>query len=235
MAELTPNLADIEKNELYEKYRKLEEQYRLSENLLSKIMNEHENQKKHISLELFHVIAQTIYSLLLGIRMTLDSDANEMLKAYLRKLEDSAEDVLGKVKRLSFDLYPLVIDDIGFIAAVSKYLKLQKDTGVSMNLQIYGEKKPVHSEKDLLLYRVIQEVLLLLIYEFKENSIKIILSFYDKPENNFLFSFAKGEKQYNKEVIEAGLIVIRTRLLEWNGKIHIQEKDDTWLIEAIIP
>lgn len=235
MAEPIPNLADVEKSDLYEKYWRLEEQYRLSENLLSKIMRDHENQKKHLSLELFHVIAQTIYSLLLGIRMTLDSDANEMLKVYLRKLENSAEDVLEKVKRLSFDLYPLVIDDFGFIAAVTNYLKLQKDTGISTNLKIYGEKKRVHSEKELLLYRVIQEVLLLLIYEFKENSIKIILSFYEKPENKFLFFFAKGEKEHNKETIEAGLVVTMKRLLEWKGNIYIQEKHDEWLIEAIIP
>lgn len=224
--------------QLNEKYKVIEDQYIFSEKLLRKLINDQESQNKYISQELYHVIAQSLYSILLGLRMTIDSVVDEGLKDYLKKLEKSGDDLLKKIKRLSFELYPLFIEDIGFIAAFKADIKSLKQDGVSIELDINEERENADYEKQLLFYQVTHEILSFIINEVKSERLKIIVTFLEETEDKFLFSFTNGPKPLNKKSIEEGLVLTMKRLVGWNGQINIfngSQEFDEWFIEARIP
>lgn len=238
MENLKSNLEKIEKTEIYEKYRKLEDEYRNTENLLQKLINDQENEKKYLSWELYHVVAQTLYSILLGIKMTIDSSVDDLLKAYLRKLEKSVDEVLKKIKKMSFDLYPQVIYDLGFVAALTSYINLLKEEGYDIQFKMNGVMEKYQNEKETLFYRISLEIINFIIYELKVNSIKIILSFYEETDNRLSFQFNQGEKAFNEKIIREGLGVSKKKLLGWDGKILIQPfkfEMEEWSIVVIVP
>lgn len=220
-----------------ENYKSIEKQYLFSENMLGKLIKDQESQNRYVSQELYHVIAQSLYSILLGLRMTIDSVVDESLKVYLKALEKSGDELLKKVKRLSFELYPLFIEDIGYVSALKADIKLLKQDGVNIDLEISMEKEKADYEKQLLFYMVTREILNFIVNEVKTDRLKIIISFLDKMEDRFTFSISNSPKVYNKKTIEDGLILTIKRLLEWNGQINIfngKEAGD-WVIEARIP
>ena len=238
MENLKSTMDKIKKTEIYEKYRILEDEYQHTENLLQKLLINQENEKKNLSWELYHVVAQTLYSILLGIKVTIDSGVDDRLKAYLKKLEKSVEEVLKKVRRMSFDLYPQVIYDLGFVAALTHYINLLKEDGYDIQFKMNGVMKKCHNEKETLIYRISSEIINFIIYELKVNSIKIILSFYEETDNRLFFQFNQEKKACNEKIIRAGLGITQKKIIGWNGKISIRpfnQEMKEWSIEVIIP
>ncbi|HHY74373.1 MAG TPA: hypothetical protein GX497_14345 [Bacillus bacterium] len=238
MEQSLSNLDDIEDGEQLETNRELELKYHTLENLLRKLMIDQELKNKNVSWELYHVVAQTLFSILLGIRMTINEDVDEILKNYLKKLEISTSEVLNIVKRLSSDLYPQVIEEIGFVAVLISYINSLKEDGINIKLQINGEKKQVHSDKDLLFYRIAEEIIRFVVHELKKDRMKLILSFENGTENKFLFSFQCSQNEIDQQTIENGLEITKKRLEDVDGWSYIQRKKeemDKWLIEIYIP
>lgn len=239
MGQPKTNLDDMDKKKL-EDYKFIEEQYIFSEKLLGRLLKDQESQNKYISQELYHVIAQNLYSILLGLRMTIDSVVDERLKDYLKKLEKSGDELLKKIKKLSFELYPLFIEDLGFVAALKANIKLLKQDDVNIELKINNDEGRENDdyEKQLLFYQVTHEILSFIVNDVKSERLKIIISFFEEMEDKFLFSFTNGRKALSEKLIEEGLVLTMKRLVGWNGQISIfkgRKEFDEWVIEARIP
>lgn len=238
MAQPKPNTDDMEKKKL-EDYKFIEEQYIYSEKLLGKLLKDQESQNKYISQELYHVIAQSLYSILLGLRMTIDSIVDERLKDYLKKLEKSGDELLKKIKKLSFELYPLFIEDIGFVGALKTDIKLLKQDGVNIELNINKEEREsADYDRQFLLYQVTHGILSFIINEVKSEHLKVMITFFEGIEDKFLFSFTNGPAALSEKLIEEGLVLTMKRLVGWNGQIRIfkgRNEFEEWVIEARIP
>jgi signal transduction histidine kinase len=237
MGQVKTNSTDIENNSV-EKFKVFEEQYIFSEKLLTKLLKDQESQNRYVSQELYHVIAQSLYSILLGLRMTIDSVVDESLKGYLKELEKSGDELLKKVKRLSFELYPLFIEDIGFVAALKADINFLRQEGINIKFQINETMENANYEKQLLFYQVTNEIMHFISKEVKSDRLKIIISFLEEMEDRFIFTFTNNSKALNRKSIEDSLVLTKKRLVGWNGEIQILnggEDCNEWSIEAIIP
>ena len=127
------------------------------------LFSKNDHEKELISNELYHVASQTIYSLLIGIKMALPLDMDPTLKEYLIELEKNSDQSLEKIRELAFKLHPLMIKDLGFIPTLRTYInKLEEKYNKKINLVVTGQMSDPHIEKDILLYRVCHESLLYL-------------------------------------------------------------------------
>jgi len=67
---------------------------------------------------------------------------------------------LQGIRRFSQDLRPSIIDDLGLLPAL-KWLIKQKseETGLDIQLQITGKEQRILPEKELIIFRIVQEAL----------------------------------------------------------------------------
>ncbi len=133
--------------------------HQLSNNLLTV----QENERQRISVELHDELGQSLAALKLQVRgllRGLDDEPIEVLRQECDDLRSSINDIIENVRRLSRDLSPVLLEDLGIDAAldylVSNFAKLS-DIDAEINLieinTYFGHKA------QRMIYRIIQEAL----------------------------------------------------------------------------
>jgi len=140
------------------------ENVRLYENLryyARQITLAQEEERKRIARELHDDTAQGLVSLSRRVdELTLTSEnlsANDLRK--LEELHDMIEGLLKSVRRFSRDLRPSILDDLGLLPAIESLLDELRESGISAELQVEGEKRRLAPEVELALFRIAQESL----------------------------------------------------------------------------
>ncbi len=78
----------------------------------------------------------------------------------LNSLKTAAKLTLGKVRDFIFDLRPMMLDDLGLIPTMRRYVARFKDRAdLEMELEINGEERKLEDYRQILLFRGIQELI----------------------------------------------------------------------------
>jgi len=143
-----------------------------------------EDERKRISREIHDGPAQSLANLTMRIDFCLEQIGNpDVLKKELSDLKDSVTKSLRDIRRFIFDLRPMALDDLGLIPTIEQFLAgIKARTGFVVQFQVDGERIPLSSEKELAVFRVIQEAVNNAIHHSKGKNIQIFLSF-DKNLN----------------------------------------------------
>ena len=120
-----------------------------------------ESERERLARELHDESGQMLTSLLAGLRLIEESKTVKDAKKQARALRELTSRAIGDVGRLSRDLHPIVLDDLGFAVALRNYVN-QYSTLHAMNAQldIVGldrDRLPPSMERGL--YRITQEAL----------------------------------------------------------------------------
>jgi len=144
-----------------------EERARADRDLLGRVIGAQEAERARVSRDLHDEIGQSLTSVLLGQRLVLD--ALEACGPGVGEVRDRAEEVrqlaadaLVEVRRLAFELRPIVLDDVGLIAAVRRLasdLAERHGFDVRIILDGLGEDTRLGTEVETVVYRVVQEAL----------------------------------------------------------------------------
>jgi phosphoglycerate-specific signal transduction histidine kinase len=82
----------------------------------------------------------------------------DQLKAELSDLKDSIIRSLKDIRRFIFDLRPMALDDLGLVPTLEQFLTgFKTRTGYLVPLILDGTKVPISPDKELAVFRVIQE------------------------------------------------------------------------------
>lgn len=127
--------------------------------LLQKVLTAQEEERGRISRELHDEIGQALTGLIVGLKVLERSP--ESGPAHVPYLRELAADTLESVRRLSRDLRPAVLDDMGLVAALRRYTEdFARLHGIEGGLQVVGaEELRLDPATETTLYRVIQEAL----------------------------------------------------------------------------
>jgi PAS domain S-box-containing protein len=210
--------------------RKMEEELRSSKELLEKLnhrLNEiRENERAVISREIHDEVGQSMTALKLDLNrmykyVNSDADAVKQLHSMVNLVSDTIKDV----QRISSDLRPGILDDLGLAAAIEWYSEeFEKRTGIrcriSLDDSIQGD-----SQKDLVFFRVLQEALTNVIRHSDASSVSIKLY---KSESGITMSIHDNGKGMLPEIAESvkslGLIGMRERVKQLGGKVDISSR-----------
>ncbi len=147
----------ISNADLFEQVRMDQERM---QNLSHRLVEIQEEESKRIAMELHDEIGQ----LLTGLKLQLDISEKFSLpeqKEHLERARGLADDLLQKVRNLSLDLRPSMLDDLGLLPALlwhfDRYTTL---TGVKILFQQHNlENRRFQPEVETVAYRVVQEAL----------------------------------------------------------------------------
>lgn len=144
-----------------------EERARADRHLLSRVIGAQEAERARVSRDLHDQIGQSLTSVLLGQRLVLDAlDAGgaglDEARARADEVRGLVADALVEVRRLAFELRPIVLDDVGLVAAVRRLasdLAERHGFDVRVTLDGLGEDTRLDTEVETVVYRVVQEAL----------------------------------------------------------------------------
>jgi signal transduction histidine kinase len=202
-----------------------------------KVSQAQEAERKRIARELHD---ETIQELVVVMRHidALAAGKSEMTTDILR---EEVRKILEGVRHFSQELRPSVLDDLGLISAIQWLASdLTKTFGISVVTEVQGIQRPLPTETELMLFRIVQEALtnvrkhsqatrVFVLVEFAEHSVKVSI------QDN-----GKGLVVPNKfeDLAKTGKLGLtgmqeRTQLLGGTIKIESQPGQGTTLILVI--
>lgn len=146
--------------------------------LLNKVITAQEEERKRISRELHDETSQSITSLIIGLKLLSQENDLEQARAKAEDLRTVAYLTLEDVHRLAVELRPTILDDMGLIAALERYVneyKRQQDIQV-VDLEVHNQVADrLPSEVETTLYRIVQEALTNVAKYAKARNVSIVL------------------------------------------------------------
>lgn len=133
------------------------------QNYISQILKAQEDERKRLARELHDDTTQTLLAIANDAQATV-IDEGERLDPHVRSriedLKDTILQVSGELRRISLDLRPSVLDDVG-LAPATKWLvdRLNKETGIKTTLRISGSNRHLSSDIEINIFRFVQEAI----------------------------------------------------------------------------
>lgn len=128
--------------------------------LMNKLFTAQEDERLRISRELHDETGQSMASLLAYMKVILSKLTDENQRKLLREARDVAVNVLEDLRKMAVELRPPVLDYLGIIAAMEKYLtNFGQQNAIVIHFKPPVEKLLVSNEVALTLYRILQESL----------------------------------------------------------------------------
>jgi PAS domain S-box-containing protein len=182
-----------------------------------------ENERAVISREIHDQIGQSLTALKLDLNQIhtyINTNPEAVVK--LESMIELVSNTIQIVQRISSDLRPGILDDLGLISAIEWYTgEFEDRTGIKCRLisddSIYND-----SQKNLILFRVLQEAFTNIIRHAKASSVTVKLHHTQKgttltiQDNGIGITWEKIESAKS-----LGLIGMRERLKQLEGMVNI--------------
>ncbi len=144
--------------------RDVTDQKRMNENLrfyVQQITRAQEEERKRIARELHDDTAQQLIVLSRQLDRLMSAQTPPMQDMTpLEKLSERVDAILDGVRRFSQDLRPSVLDDLGLIPALEWLASdMTEHFNISVGVEIIGTERRFPPEKEMLLFRIVQEAL----------------------------------------------------------------------------
>jgi signal transduction histidine kinase len=130
-----------------------------SESLSRRLIETQETERRSIARELHDQIGQDLTALKLLIQMSL-RDGPEARERDLDEARQLIDELLGRIRDLSLDLRPTMLDDLGLLPTLQWYLgRYTARTGVRVKLEDAGPDGRLPPSIETTTFRVVQEAL----------------------------------------------------------------------------
>ncbi len=126
----------------------------------SRILTAHEEERKRIARELHDDTAQAITSILVRLRLLERSAEDAEVLKNVEELRELTSGALDSVRRMAMDLRPASLDDLGLLPALQSYAEqFSQSTPIVVSMEVEGLGRRLPRDVELVLYRVFQEAL----------------------------------------------------------------------------
>ncbi|HEX9896595.1 MAG TPA: PAS domain S-box protein [Dehalococcoidales bacterium] len=225
--------------------RDVTEQKRMDENLrfyVQQITRAQEEERKRIARELHDDTAQQLIVLSRQLDRLMSAQPPPMQDMTpLGKLSERVDAVLDGVRRFSQDLRPSVLDDLGLIPALEWLASdMTEHFNISVGVEIIGAEWRFPPEKELLLFRIVQEALSNVRKHSGAQRAWVTIEFADKKTILTIKDSGGGFKLPERlsdltGAAKLGLAGMAERVKLLNGELHISSelgKGTTVTVEA---
>lgn len=157
-----------------------EEQIAALKDALALLENAREAEYRRISRELHDEVGQSLTSLLLQIKALQMEEMSAEAADGLNLLRTTVTDMLGNVRRLAQNLRPVVLENLGLIAAIEWYAEgLMERVGIDIACRLPRERLVISERIELAAYRIVQEGLTNIVRHAKAKNVVIHLNTYN--------------------------------------------------------
>jgi signal transduction histidine kinase len=126
------------------------------------LINAHEEERLRLARELHDDVAQRVA--LLTIELSALAQESKKLPSHVNdqitRLSSAAAALGGDIHRLSHQLHPAILRQLGLAAAIHAFCRdLSETRHVTIDVQVSALREPLHEDVTLCIYRVAQEAL----------------------------------------------------------------------------
>lgn len=129
--------------------------------LLNKLITAHEDERRRIARELHDEVSQSLTGLLIGITAARNMKDSTAIRLRLDAIYTSTEAALEEVRKLTYDLRPTALDDLGLVSAVRAHARgLLEAEGVALAFDASGfGHRRLSAAVETTVFRVAQEAI----------------------------------------------------------------------------
>lgn len=133
-----------------------------SRNMLEALIKAQESERLRLSRQMHDGPAQTLSNFIVQTEIAarlLEIDPTKA-KDELSNLKAAAMTAFQKVRLFIFDLRPMMLDDLGLIPTLKRYVESFKEqTGHEVDLVVKGKERRLESYLEVLIFRALQELM----------------------------------------------------------------------------
>jgi PAS domain S-box-containing protein len=195
------------------------------EKLSNRLIEVQEQERRFIALELHDEIGQVVT----GLKLLIDNDYKNLKPDFRNKLDQAKKltnELIGRVRQLSLDLRPTILDDFGLLPALLwLFDRSQNQFGLIVHFTHSGiEDQRFEPNLETVIYRVVQEGLTNVARHAQVNEVEIQIW---QAANNLLIKIEDQgigcDLENLKDLDEKfGLIGIQERVHLIGGKMQIE-------------
>ena len=198
-----------------------------------------EKEKSHIAREIHDDLGQNLTIIKLNLALMQQSlQLDEVNNLKMKNTFEVVDETIKKMKKMSTELRPGLIDTLGLIPAIEWYITdFQKQTGVLCNFKYNNENIVVNKDLAINIFRIIQESLTNVIKHAKAKKVDIMVYEKNRKITVEIKDDGKGIKPENMHKTNSfGILSMRERTELFNGKIDIfKEKGNGTMIKVEFP
>ena len=211
--------------------------------LAQRILDTQEEERSRVARELHDSISQ----ILVGVRFSLElagrrlNNGDKQGMDNLTKGIDTINSAIQEVRRISRDLRPGMLDDLGLGPALKALLdEFNRRTGILTDIETVVFRNRLDQDSKIALYRIAQEALTNIERHSEATQVSLRLSGHKKGATLQIIDNGKGFSQKPNQKRNAsfeglGLRNMIERIEQLDGTIQISSSDAGTTIEATVP
>jgi two-component system sensor histidine kinase DegS len=197
---------------------------------LEMLINAQEAERQRLSRQMHDGPAQALSNFIVQTEIAdrmFDMDS-EKAKEELNKLKNSALSTFQKVRSFIAELHPMILDDLGLVPALRRYLtNLKEQTGIEISENISGAEQKLLPYVEIFIFRAIQELVGNSVKHNMDNASKVKIDVALSIEPNMVHvSIRDNGKGFDtgelRETGGLGLKILQERTDMLGGSINIE-------------
>lgn len=216
------------KDVLRHKSQQLEVSTKDLRKLSIQLVKEEELSRRKFAKVLHEQVGQNLAAVVIKCDMILEEthlDKNE-IREVIASLSPLLNETIRSMRELTADLYPTILDDLGFIPAVNWCRDLiLRPKRVKVFLGINESVEDLPAESKLSLFRIVQEAFQNIAKHASATEVKVVLT---KKKDSMKLSIKDNGDGFNHEAVEKrrgkgiGLMLIKERALSIGGELKLR-------------
>lgn len=189
------------------------------------LVNAQEAERQRLSRQIHDGPAQALSNFILQAEIAMrlmDVDATQA-REELSNLKASAMGTFQKVRNFIFELRPMMLDDLGLVPTVRRYVDAFKEqTSLDISVTVTGNERRLEPYVEVMLFRAIQELLGNTARHAQASMVRILL---DMGQERVRVSLDDNGKGFDPETLQQGnnlgLRLIRERAEMLGGNFEV--------------
>ena len=197
--------------------------------LIEQLFTAREDEQRRISRELHDESSQSMASILTYLRVLHDRLTTDEQREMLFEIRELTSTTLEGIRRLAVDLHPPLLEDLGLIAAIEKYLepicRMHRD--IDFSWQFQGDFNRLSKPVNLMCYRTVQESVANVLKYAEATKVDIFLRIGKK---NVILTVADNGIGFDRETAEKARLNRHLGLVSMRERIELLQ--GTFLLET---
>ncbi len=189
-----------------------------------------EKERRQIAEYLHDGIGQTLSLVSIKLSSLVGGELPSRAEQIIRDSVELINNAISESRTLTYQLSPPILYELGLIRAIQWQLGNFEDSNeIETRLLVHGENFQLNNDLNILLFRIVNELIVNAIKHAKTNYIEVEV----KTEGEFLVMSVldQGRSGFDEELIEKskdggfGLFSIRERLDSIQGSLHFESRN----------
>jgi PAS domain S-box-containing protein len=193
--------------------------------LAARLMTAQDDERRRIARDLHDDLSQSLAFLAMDLGKLATKPSTQDLVGDIRPLQLRASEAAESVRRLSHQLHPSILDDIGLEAALEQYCEeFERRSGIATRFTSRNVPESLQREVASSIYHIAQECLRNVSKHAQTKTVSVTIEFVDQVLRLIIKDQGVGWKTERAEPSGIGIVAMRERAHLVNGKLSIQSK-----------